>query len=415
MALAFLESKDSAYFKITSKDITDRIFTEDIISFNYTEEISRYNSGSISVYDPDHFYSKVLRFGALLEIEFGYSNPSNIFTSLLSSSNPNEAFGAGVRTGIKAYIQNPRGNAGANGVVTYNCNFYGSEVLSTKKYRTHTGITKGALITLLMTELGVVAPTVNFLTQNELLDANKQIMQRETNYKLLLRLAREWRCIFRVSTSPLGTLTGIFISTNNIDLKTLPQQLSGAIGGDSLFLEYQSGVRNVLEYEWENHQGKSGSGDNVRIIQGADGKPQFIRYVAQGDTIKAYRFNPEKVKARLKAQGNFIKRFDKLKEWLSVSDFEKVKWAFDPVKLSTAPQGLGYSMNCKMIGNPLMSAPLKIYYGQGFPVFFTPKVVKGHITNYYCSKVQHTIDRSGYFMDLEIADAYTASGGMLVG
>ena len=293
--------------------------------------------------------------------------------------------------------------------------FYGSELLAfDKKHRTHTGISKGVLITQLMTELGVIAPTVNFITQNELLNANTQITQIETNYRLLRRLAREWRCIFRISNNSFGKLSGVFISVYNIDLPTLPSVLAGAIGGDSLFLEYQYGVKNVIEYSWENHMGKSGSGDNVRIVMGADGKPQFFRYVAEQDTVKVYRFNPEKIKARLKAQGNFIKRADKLKEWLSVEDFEKVKWAFDPVNMPTAPQGLGYSMNCKMIGNPLMSAPLKIYYGKGFPVFFTPKVKKGRITNFYCSKVIHRIDRNGYFMDLEIADAFTATGGVLV-
>jgi len=329
--------------------------------------------------------------------------------------NPTEVIGTGRRTGIKAYIQNPKGSAGSNGVVTYNCTFYGWEAFQKKSKAVHVNISRGNLIKKLMSDIGILNPTVNFSSQNRLLNADTQIIQRETSYRLLLKLARKWRAIFRISNDAKGLLTGIFISPDKIELPNLSQTLSGAIDGNSVLLEYQSGIKNVLEYSWENHQGSSGSGDNVQIIMGADGKPTFQRFVAEGDTIKTYRFNPEKVKNRLKAEGNFIKRIDKLEKWVSNNDFEKIKWAFDPVEMSTAPQGLGYSMKCKMIGNPMMSPPLKVYYGEGFPVFFTPKLRKGSITNFLCNSVTHTIDSSGYFMNLEIADAYTANGGSFVG
>ena len=413
--LASLQNFDSSFFSITSKDITKSGLNEDIISFSYTEEISRYNSGILTVYDPDHYYSKVLRFGAALDISFGYLTNDPLENIETFKNNPTQAFGTNKRMGIKAYIQNPKGNAGANGVVTFNCGFYGSEMLNSKQYRVHTGMSKKQLVEQLLLEIGCVVPTVNFASGNELLDKNKQIMQRETNYRLLLRLAREWRVIFRISYTPIGLMSGVFISPQYLDVTALGQVLSGAIGGDSLYLEYREGEKNVLEYSWENHQGKSGSGDNVRIVTGADGKPSFIRYVAKGDTILAYKFNPDKVKARLKGAGSFTKRLDTLKDWLNTKDFEKVKWAFDPVEMKTAPQGLGYSMSAKMIGKPLMSAPLKVYFGKGFPVFFTPKSKKGGINSFYCSKVVHNISQAGYKMDLEIADAYTASGGMLVG
>lgn len=415
MPLAYLEGMGGSYFKITSKDISDKIFTEDIISFTYTEENYRTRTGSLSVYDPGHFYSKVLRFGAVLNIEFGYLKENEFFNPKIQQQNPTQLFGAGKRTGIKAYIQNPKGTAGSNGVVTYNCNFYGWEAMQSPKKVIHVNISRGDMIRKLMQDIGVINPIINFSSQNRILNADTQIPQTETSYRLLLRLAREWRVIFRISNDAKGLLTGIFISPDKIDLPSLPQQLSGAIGGDSIYLEYGSGEQNVLEYSWENHQGKSGSGDNVQIIRGADGKATFLRFVAKGDTIVAYKFKPEIVKKRLKAEGNFIKRLDKLKEWVSTNDFQKISWAFEPYKQSTAPQGLGYSLKCKMIGNPLMSAPLKVYFGNGFPVFFTPKKKKGHITNYLCNSVVHTISAQGYFMDLDIADAFTASGGSFVG
>ena len=190
--------------------------------------------------------------------------------------------------------------------------------------------------------------------------------------------------------------------------------MSGAAGGDSLFLEYKEGVANVLEYSWKNHAGESGSGDNVRIVTGADGRPTFIRYVTQGDTVKAYILRPERIKSKLQKSDSFTKRFAQLRDWLNVTDFEEIEWAFDPVDLDTAPQGLGYSMQAKILGNPLLSAPLKIFFGEGFPVWFTPRLPSIHTVNYYANKVTHTIDRSGYKIDLDIADAFTLYGGSLI-
>lgn len=415
-ALATLQNQDSSFFEITSPNISSKIFTEDIISFSYTEEIHRYNTGSLQIYDPDHYYSKVLRYGAQLNISFGYRSGDPVVGTDTFSKNTTQLFGASMRTGIKAYVQNPKGNAGSDGVVTFNCSFYGSESLMSKEYTVHKGMTRSTLVTTLLTGMGVVVSNVNFNSGSELLSENKAIFQRETNYRLLLRLAREWRCIFRISQNSVGVLTAIFISPQYLDLTNLSANLSGALGGDSVLLEYQNGSKNVIEYSWENHQGKSGAGDNVRIVMGANGKPSFIRYQAEGDTVKAYKLNTDRIKERLKNSEGFSDRFAKLKEWVSTSDFESVKWAFDPVEIKTAPQGLGYSMNVKMLGNPLLSAPLKIFFGdKGFPVFFTPKTKAGRLNNFYCNSVTHNIDRSGYKMDLKIADAYTATGGMLVG
>lgn len=415
MIIAGIYNQDSSFFEIESPDINDRIFTEDIISFSYTEEVQRYNTGSLSIRDPDHFYSKVLRMGARLTISFGYNKfDLSEKAVLLLKENPTQVFGPSARTGIRAHIQNPSGTANNSGVVTYNCNFYGAEYLNPKQYRLHTGITKSALVTLLLTEMGCTLFEVNFTRGNELLDINTQIIQRETNYRFLLKYAREWRAVFRIGYNPKGLMTAVFVSPNLLGSPSIAILMAGALGGDSIFLEWKQGVNNVIEYTWKNHAGDGGNGDNTRIIIGADGRPTFIRYVTKTDTIKAYKLNPDKIKEKLKASGNFGDKVLKMKEWLDAEDFETVKWAFDPIDLPTAPQGLGYSMNVKMFGNPLMSAPLKVFYGEGFPVFFTPRVKKLHPVSFYGKKVTHTIDRSGYKIDLEVMDAFTAFGGSFI-
>lgn len=409
-----LYNQDSSFFSVKSPDISEKVLSEDIIQFTYDEEVGKYNTGSISMYDPDNYYSKVLRNGAKLEVSFGYASTDSSINSLLAiQKNPTQLLGS-VRTGIKGYINNPNGGGASNGVITFNCNFYGGEYLGEKQSRVHIGVTKGVLVRQLLTELGCIATQINFTRQNETLNQNTQIFQRETNYKLLLRFAREWRAIFRIGYNATGNLTAVFISPQNISSVLIPKLLTGSIAGDSILLEYQEGVANTVEYKWKNHAGNSGSGDNVRIVTGADGRPTFIRYVTQGDTVKAYKLNTDKIKKRLKGTDSFSDRFAKIKEWVQVNDFKKIIWAFDPVEISTAPQGLGYSLEATILGSPMMSAPLKVFFGQGFPVWFTPSSPKTHVSQFYARRVGHTIDRSGYKTTLEIMDAFTATGGSLI-
>jgi hypothetical protein len=417
MIIAGLETQDSAFFSVSSKDILlpPKGMSEDIVSFTFEEELGRYSTGTLVINDPTHYYSKVLRIGAKLDLSFGYLSPDlSKNASILAIKNPDQLDGGLSRTGVTVYITNPSGSAGPDGRITFNCNFYGYEMLDVKQHKVHSGMTKGILVSNLLSDMGVEMFYINFTQATEILNKNTQVMQRETNYKLLLRLAREWRCIFRISTSPSGGLTAIFISPQYIGQRQISTLMSGAIAGDSIYLDYKKGVANVIDYSWKNHQGSSGSGSNVRIITGPDGKPTFIRYVTKRDKVLAYEFKPERVAEKLKGTTDFTNRAALLKQYLNTRTFAEIEWAFDPIELSTAPQGLGYSMSVKMLGMPLMSAPLKVLFGEGFPDWFTPINPKTHLINYYARKVKHTIDSSGYKMDLDIVDGFTLIGGSIV-
>lgn len=415
MIVAGLYNQDSSFFEITSPSVTTRVLSDSIISFSYTEECSRYNTGTLQIFDPDQYYSNILRLGTPIEIEFGYSKQDNIsISNQINLLNPNQVTGINKRSGIRATIQNPSGRAGADGVIIFNCNFYGSEYLNPKKYKVWTGITKAQMVWLVLIEIGcnIDSIEVNFSRGNEFLDLNTQIIQRETGYRLLMRLASEWRTIFRISYDSKGTMSGIFVSPGYIQNANISRIMSGAIGGNSIFIEYQFGVCNVIEYEWKNHAGDGGSGDNARIVYGADGTPTIMRYVTEGDKVVVYRLVPERIQKKLEKAGSLTDRIELMKAWMGASEFSEIKWAFDQIEQTTAPQGLGYSMNVKMFGNPLTSVPLRVIYGKGFPRWFSDS--KGTISNYYCKKVNHTIDRGGYKMDLEIMDAFTMNGGSLL-
>ena len=415
MIIAGITNQDSSFFNIESTDIKSKVSNEDIISFSYTEELQRGNYGVLSIYDPDHFYSKILKIGTILDISFGYDKEDFSENSLLlAKKNSTQVFGFSIRKGIKAFVINPSGTSSSRGVSIYNCNFYGKEVFNPKDYQIHTAKPKADLVREVMLKMGCSQMEINFTQGSEVLDESSTIMQNETGFKFLTRIAKEWRTIFRISYNSKGLMTGIFISPEYLESPSVVQLSSGALGGSTAFLEYGKGVSNVIEYSWKNHAGDSGSGANVKIIQKADGTVTFLRYVTKDDKITVYKLETDRIKQRLESVESFTDRFNMAKDFVSKDDFESVKWAFTSVELSTAPQGLGYSMNVKMLGNPLLSAPLRIVFGEGFPVWFTPEESKTKLANFYGKKVEHIIDTSGYKCNIEILDAFTMFGGSLL-
>jgi hypothetical protein len=84
---------------------------------------------------------------------------------------------------------------------------------------------------------------------------------------------------------------------------------------------------------------------------------------------------------------------------------------FEPCNETTAPQGMGLSAQLECIGNPLFTCPARAKLGVGFPDFFHTR--KG--LTFYQTRVSHKISRQGYTCSVQIADAFTVSGGSLVG
>ena len=97
-----------------------------------------------------------------------------------------------------------------------------------------------------------------------------------------------------------------------------------------------------------------------------------------------------------------------------IKNFEEVKWAFDEVDQSTAPQGMGYSCNCKMIGDPFLTVPYNILFKEGFAAPLTQSHDPlSKQTTFFIKKSTHTFSKSGYFTDVEIVDAYAATGSFI--
>jgi hypothetical protein len=405
-----LFNKDSSFFEIVDSDITvpEKDFSDNVLSLTLTEEMGKMNSGSMRIYDPEHFYSKILRMGVKLTLSWGYKRFDSALESVFSLISPSEVTGPINRGKLNAVVMSPSGSLGQDGTVIYNCNFYAREFLLGGTKNVYSTGTKKTVVETVFLRMGFTVSFVKFDRMTEVITPDTQVIQYENDYKFVLRLAQEWQCIFRTGNDVLGNFIALFINPKYVDDTLFLNLVTGAFKGGSINLDYKDGARNVIEASWKNHAGESGSGDSVQLTY-MNGKPTFIRYIAQSETVKAWRFVPERVEKKLRGAPDFKSRALLVKEYLNASDFEQVKWAFEPIESSTAPQGLGYSVNAKVLGNPLITAPMSVTFGKGFPDFLSHRLL-----NYYLRKVEHTIDRSGYFCNLDIVDILTLTGGSFI-
>lgn len=417
--MIYLEAHDSSFFEIKSDklDVDFRVLSDDIVNFEYTEEMGKASSGSITLYDPNHIYSKILRFGMPIKIRFGYTRPdAGLFGSFLVKKNPTELINFWERRGITGYIQSPSGGGTSAGEITYNCNFYTTEWASPdKKQKMYKEGTKGDVIAQVFIEMGINNYFINFDRMNETITYDTWVIQNESNFKFLLRMAFEWKAIFRVGYDENENLVAIFTNAKYLDTNPFALLVTNAFAGSSVYFDYggihserSGGIPNVVEFTWQHHVGENGMGDNVRI-QYVNGQPVFMRFTAKEEKIILWRLVPERIQAELKRRKDVKSQFQLMKEWMSVEDFEQIKWAFEPVMETTAPQGLGYSMNITTLGNPALTAPLKAMFGLGFPDFANHKG-----TSFWIRKATHSISRSGYRSTVDIADAWTITGGSMI-
>lgn len=410
-----ISNADNSYFNVKTKlwgnKSIPQTIASDVISFSVTEEINKMISGNIRLYDNNDVYSRVLRFGLGIECEWGYTNADTSIQSILGlKRNPTEIkSGTYSRSGLKGTIQAPGGSGDNSGVKVFDCNFFGSEIMSGGDIKKRSG-TKASIVRQVLSEMGCSDTKVDFLRGNDIITAPREIMQRESHFKFLTNLARQWDCIFRIGYNKSGKMIGLFTELKKQSvIKTFCESISGGFG-DSIYLEYKEGVCNVKEFTWKQNLG---SGDNIQLTYGADGKPQFIRYQAENEKVVAYRFNPDAVSAALKKEINksIGSGFSLLREMLSTTDFQTLvkKGYFIKVIDQTAQQGYGYTLNVKMIGNPFCTAGLPVRFGKGFPAMFNQKNLI-----LYVQKVTHSVS-SVYEMQLDIVDGLTLNGGSYVG
>ena len=404
-----LENKDSSFFSVESPDIelSDVDFSKNLISLSINEKMGAIPQGSLEFYDPDFYFSRILRTGVTLRISWGYRNLNETPDSLVAKKlNFDEISGQLVRRGYEGFVSSPTGGGGNDGVSRYNCNFSSWGFRGEELGKLYTEGTKSTAINQAFDDLGISQEKrlIDFTLGNDKITPDKYVRQDESTYAFLTRLSIEWRTLFHVAFSPSRESVGIFIDHNKIENTNFPSWVLEA-GGASNAIGWKGELNNVKSYTWTSSESEKGIGDNVRLDI-VDGQIIFRQYVAEQESIVTWRLDQKKIQdAFAGASTEGLGAQAKLtKELLSKNDFEEIKHFFIPVEQSTAPAGFGYRINCDMIGNPLYMPGNTIKIRNGFP-----DRLGGDQSKWYLNAVNHKIDRAGYNMKIEIVDVFNLS------
>lgn len=420
MAIQSVNNFDSSFFSVKVKGITDnsaaeKYMTKKVISFEINEEIGKMMHGNLQM-EEDFFFKTSFampRFNEI-ELQWGYKNKDQIQKdSYVKSINPKEIFTSGQLTRYaKGRIQNPMWTCGSDGKMIYSCSFlcFDNMWLSTGN-KIYNNTTKGAVVLQVLQEMQITSTFIKFRREKDIVNGDTSIRRDNCSlFRFLNRLALEWQCIFRVAYDN-KTKKPVALFCNYDDDKTIEGFVNtvDAATGSSILWEYKGGKRNVMSYSAQYNSSEGGTGDNVQI-QIVNGQPTFFRTIASTQTVIYYKLNTSKMAAEMKGQGDTLAQSQLLTKWLQAQKWEDIKKYFDPISSTTAPQGVGLTVNIEAIGDPLCTSPARAKFGQGFPDILSSKGII-----FYQTSVSHKIDQSGYKMSVSIADSFTVNGGTLIG
>lgn len=399
-----IENRDSSFFTVESPDVTleNQDFAKDLLSLTITEKTGAIPQGSLQFYDPDHNYSRILRTGARLRISWGYKSYFTTPDSLLAKTlNYDEVSGELIRRGFEGFVSSPTGGGSNSGVITYNCNFTSFRFRGSAEPKVYKQVKKRDVITGAFDDLGIdpVKRIIDFSLGEDFVYEERQY---ETVFAFILRKAIDYHAFFQVAFSPKGEPVGFFADESKVGDENFIGWTLGATGKSNV-IGYKGKLNNVISYTWNSSESESGIGDNV-MLDIVDGQIIFRRYAAEEDRVITWRLNQEKIQrvyGKAEAEGTLLKL---TAEFLSKNDFEQIKHFFIPEESPTAPNGYGYRINAQMIGNPLYIPGNLIKIENGFPDRLCADQSK-----WYLQTVTHRIDRTGYFMTIEVVDTFNLS------
>lgn len=401
-------NNDSSFFDISSSDVTldSATMNKSLIDISITEQRGAMTQGSLTFYDPNDIFSRILTTGVNIDISWGYRNNLIKQDIVNNKFNADEINGSLIRRGLKGFVSSPSGSGDNKGEIKYSCNFTAYKFRGLDNSKVYSTGTKHNVINEVFNRLGVSATKrfIRFKVSSDRLDSERSVRQDETDFQFLTRLAREWSALFAIGFSPSNEVVAIFMDVDQIGNNLMPTWMSDATGSTHA-IGYKGEINNVISYKWKSNESESGVGSNVRL-DFVDGRTVLRRFVAEQERIVSYRIKPERIREAIKnVEGDGIVAQTRLvKDLLSVNDFDQIEHFFEPYESTTAPQGFGYRINALMLGNPLFMPPNQIIINNGFPDRLGSKQAK-----YYLDKVTHNISRSGYKMSIEIVDAFSIS------
>lgn len=419
-------NQDSSFFDIDTVPPSKikEGFNDRIMSFSVTEEMNTIFNGSLQLYDP--YFSaidKVLRMGKQIEIGWGYKKPDVSLLALFSrKSNPTEISGPFSRMGLRAYVSNVSGAGSAGGEITYSCNFFGSAWNSGGNRQVYSEKTRADMITTVLTRMKVSKTFINFTRGNEQLSTKNQVVQNESDFGFLRRMALYHGAQFNIGYGKAGAVA-VFANWGSEELSKFASAVGSGVGS-SITLDYKDGAPNVENYSFQQSAGDE-TGDSAQITM-VGGQCIVKRFKANELTVTDYKLNMSKIQTDVRAKnakGGLQAFVASLMEKSNIEELYKLGYFTKGIS-TTAPQGYGWQVKVRMLGNALVTAPMKVVFGVGFPSIISGGNVAGATqgglgsqrqkTNFWVRSVTHTVDQNGYHMDLDIVDALTLTGGSYV-
>ena len=425
MILQKLSNFDSSYFnvkvgKLPPNTKGSEYLTDKIISFEIVEELGKMMHGTLMMEEDFYFKtSSIMSKFTPIELWWGYKSKEQIQKdAYVKTKNSMELFTPAQATRYaKGFIHNPSWNCGSDGKQMYSCQFmcYDNPWMQAGN-KLYNGGTKGTVIIQALVEMGIVnSAFVKFRRSNDVVMGDTAIRRDNCSlFKFLNQLALEWQCIFRIVYDKNQQPQALFCNFDDDKTIQLFTNLVGGCVGSSVLWEYKGGKKNVMSYTAQYNSAEGGAGDNVQMVM-MNGQPTFFRTIANTNTVQYFKLNTEKMAAEMRNSGNVGAQSQLLGKWLQANKWEDIKRYFDVTTTTTAPQGIGLSINLEAIGNPLCTAPSRAVFGDGFPDIFKIKgAAQTSAVSFYQTGVTHKIDKSGYKMSVSIADAFTVTGGTLV-
>jgi hypothetical protein len=408
-------NKDSSFFNIESDDLkvdnsVTKIISDDVISLTINEELGKMTSGSLVMLDNTFVYSKIFRTGMVIKISWGYKKFHQTLNDVSLGST--DEVSASSRQGLTGILQIPDGSCSSKGEHTYNITFIADEFLSVKEKKIFDSGTKKQMIEDAFKTLGIDDVIIDFNGQNDNLTKNNAIRQNEGTFKFLLRQSRRIGALFMINNKSTGGKVGLFIDETKLGtekVKDFLKKTTGVSGSKKTLRWNEPSDSNVISYSWKHNVGESGQGDGVNISY-VNGSPVITRFVIEDQKVKAWKLNTNKIKQRLAQEEGLGNKTTLTRNLLGAKDFEQVKWAFDPVEIETAPQGVGYSIDAKMHGDPAVTIPLEVDFEGNFPPPLLQAQAIDSIISFVLYKVSHNLSKDGYKMSVTVADAHTTTG-----
>jgi hypothetical protein len=409
-----LFNKDSSYFTLkgVSESIQQQDFARDVQSLTVTEEMYKTTTGSLTLLDPNDMYAYLLRVGLRIEVAWGYKRIGVDPRSFL-----NDTFTRDIdRRGMQAVIQNPSGGGQQNGVKTFSANFLCLDWIGNFATTQYGGMTRAAMVAQVLRGLGIAVMDVRFGGDATAIERGVPELQYETDFRFLVRKAMEWQALFRIGYDSGGTPCAVFIDQSLLPSSDVALRMVG--GSGIVELNYRDSANpNVIEYTWQNAEGENGAGDCV-IPEFENGQVVFRRYTMENESVVTWQLDPSKVKAAMDGEPTFADQARLTGEIVAKKQLDQrtLERYFTRVETTTAPNGVGYSINAKIIGDPTATPPALVTLNKGFPPLL--RVSSGIASKrFYLKKSQHSVSRDGYFCDLEVVDVFSQSptGYMLGG